>query len=113
MSLSGKMTARFLVYFVLFYGFLLIASFGLSAYFFYDITSTSSYSNIRELDAFELESDFKKDADGTYHLSQKLINSANANSGVVQLIDTNGTVLASSKKALNAVQTIPFHSLLK
>ncbi|MEK4484205.1 HAMP domain-containing sensor histidine kinase [Psychrobacillus sp. FSL H8-0484] len=98
MSLSGKMTARFLVYFVSFYGFLLIASFGLSAYFFFDITSTSSYSNIRELDAFELESDFKMDADGTYHLSQKLINSANANSGVVQLIDTNGTVLASSKK---------------
>lgn len=98
MSLSGKMTVRFLVYFVLFYGFLLLATFGMSALLFYDIINSSNYSNIRELDAFELESDFKKDADGTYHLSKKLTNSANVNSGIVQLIDTNGTVLASSEK---------------
>ncbi|TQR17505.1 sensor histidine kinase [Psychrobacillus vulpis] len=98
MSLSGKMTIRFLAYFVVFYGFLLIASSGLTAFVIYDIISTSSYTNIRDLDAFELEEDIKKDIDGTYHLSQKLIDSANANNGVVQLIDKKGTVLASSKK---------------
>ncbi|ALC86965.1 hypothetical protein AM499_14910 [Bacillus sp. FJAT-22090] len=105
MSLSGKMTTRFLAYFVIFYSVLLIVSIGLIVYFVYDLIESNSYSDIRELDAFELESDFTKDSNGVYHLSQKLIDSAHENTGLVQLINKNGKVLASSENNSNCCES--------
>ncbi|MFB5086624.1 HAMP domain-containing sensor histidine kinase [Psychrobacillus sp. PGGUH221] len=105
MSLSGKMTTRFLAYFVIFYSVLLIVSIGLIVYFVYDLMESNSYSDIRELDAFELESDFTKDSNGVYHLSQKLIDSAHENTGLVQLINKNGKVLASSENNSNCCES--------
>ncbi|MEK4082527.1 sensor histidine kinase [Psychrobacillus sp. FSL K6-1415] len=99
MRLSTKMTTRFLAYFVVFYAVLLIVSIGLIVYFVYDVMNSNSYTDIRELDAFELESDFTKDSNGTYHLSQDLIDSAHENKGLVQLVNKNGKVLASSEKS--------------
>lgn len=99
MRLSTKMTTRFLAYFVVFYAVLLIVSVGLIVYFVYDVMNSNSYTDIRELDAFELESDFTKDSNGTYHLSQDLIDSAHENKGLVQLVNKNGKVLASSEKS--------------
>ncbi|SEN77323.1 His Kinase A (phospho-acceptor) domain-containing protein [Paenisporosarcina quisquiliarum] len=99
MGLSTKMTTRFLAYFVVFYAVLLIVSIGLIIYFVYDVMNSNSYTDIRELDAFELESDFTKDSNGTYHLSQDLIDSAHENKGLVQLVNKNGKVLASSEKS--------------
>lgn len=99
MRLSTKMTTRFLAYFVVFYAVLLIVSIGLIIYFVYDVMNSNSYTDIRELDAFELESDFTKDSNGTYHLSQDLIDSAHENKGLVQLVNKNGKVLASSEKS--------------
>lgn len=99
MRLSTKMTTRFLAYFVVFYAVLLIVSIGLIIYFVYDVMNSNSYTDIRELDAFELESDFTKDSNGTYHLSQDLIGSAHENKGLVQLVNKNGKVLASSEKS--------------
>lgn len=99
MRLSTKMTTRFLAYFVVFYAVLLIVSIGLIVYFIYDVMNSNSYTDIRELDAFELESDFTKDSNGTYHLSQDLIDSAHENKGLVQLVNKNGKVLASSEKS--------------
>ncbi|MCK1997116.1 HAMP domain-containing histidine kinase [Psychrobacillus psychrodurans] len=99
MRLSTKMTTRFLAYFVVFYAVLLIVSIGLIVYFVYDVMNSNSYTDIRELDAFELESDFTKDSNGIYHLSQDLIDSAHENKGLVQLVNKNGKVLASSEKS--------------
>lgn len=105
MRLSTKMTTRFLAYFVVFYTVLLIVSIGLIVYFVYDVVGSNSYTDIRELDAFELESDFTKDSDGTYHLSQNLIDSAHENKGLVQLVNKNGKVLASSENSSYCCQS--------
>lgn len=105
MGLSTKMTTRFLAYFFVFYTVLLVVSIGLIAYFVYDAMDSNSYTDIRKLDAFELESDFKKDSNGTYHLSQDLIDSARENNGLIQLVNKNGKVLASSENNSDCCQS--------
>ncbi|QUG40055.1 HAMP domain-containing histidine kinase [Psychrobacillus sp. INOP01] len=105
MRLSTKMTTRFLAYFVVFYTVLLIVSIGLIVYFVNDVMGSNSYTDIRELDAFELESDFTKDSNGTYHLSQDLIDSAHENKGLVQLVNKDGKVLASSENSSYCCQS--------
>ncbi|MDI2587329.1 HAMP domain-containing sensor histidine kinase [Psychrobacillus sp. NEAU-3TGS] len=104
MGLSTKMTTRFLAYFFVFYAVLLIVSIGLIAYFIYDVMENNSYTDIRELDAFELESDFRKNPNGAYHLSQDLIDSARENNGLVQLVNKHGIVLASSENNSDCCQ---------
>ncbi|MGE7932174.1 sensor histidine kinase [Viridibacillus arvi] len=97
MRLSSKMTLRFISYFAVFYIILLLSVMSLIFYAVYENETASSYVNLMTMDKMDVEMDIEE-KNGSYKLTQKLINSAEKSGGVIHLLDENGQLLASSEK---------------
>lgn|GEM_PF-380103 len=97
MRLSSKMTLRFISYFAVFYIVLLLSVMSLIFYAVYENEKASSYVNLMTMDKMDVEMDIEE-KNGSYKLTQKLINSAEKSGGVIHLLDENGQLLASSEK---------------
>ena len=107
MRLSSKISLRFLIYFVVFYAVLFLVTFGMFALIIYDLLSKEAISDIRALDAFEIESDIKKQTDGSYILSEDFVNLAKQNSGHVYLVDEVGKILVATDQEKLSSHSIP------
>lgn len=66
-------------------------------YAVYENETASSYVNLMTMDKMDVEMDIEE-KNGSYKLTQKLINSAEKSGGVIHLLDENGQLLASSEK---------------
>ncbi|MGF9979588.1 HAMP domain-containing sensor histidine kinase [Viridibacillus arvi] len=97
MRLSSKMTLRFISYFAVFYIILLLSVMSLIFYAVYENEKASSYVNLMTMDKMDVEMDIEE-KNGSFKLTQKLINSAEKSGGVIHLLDENGQLLASSEK---------------
>ncbi|MGE7837697.1 sensor histidine kinase [Viridibacillus arvi] len=97
MRLSSKMTLRFISYFAVFYIILLLSVMSLIFYAVYENETASSYVNLMTMDKMDVEMDIEE-KNGSFKLTQKLINSAEKSGGVIHLLDENGQLLASSEK---------------
>lgn len=75
MRLSSKMTLRFISYFAVFYIVLLLSVMSLIFYAVYENEKASSYVNLMTMDKMDVEMDIEE-KNGSYKLTQKLINSA-------------------------------------
>jgi len=91
------MTLRFISYFAVFYIVLLLSVMSLIFYAVYENEKASSYVNLMTMDKMDVEMDIEE-KNGSYKLTQKLINSAEKSGGVIHLLDENGQLLASSEK---------------
>ncbi|MGE7922457.1 sensor histidine kinase [Viridibacillus arvi] len=91
------MTLRFISYFAVFYIILLLSVMSLIFYAVYENEKASSYVNLMTMDKMDVEMDIEE-KNGSYKLTQKLINSAEKSGGVIHLLDENGQLLASSEK---------------
>ncbi|KGR75656.1 sensor histidine kinase [Ureibacillus sinduriensis] len=91
MKSSGKLTFRFILYFVVFYLLIIIGTIGSILYFFFYLFDKVG-NDIHTLDPFEMESEVLKTEDG-YQLSDSLIEQAIENSGQVYLLNNQMKVL--------------------
>ncbi|MEK4243946.1 ATP-binding protein [Psychrobacillus sp. FSL K6-2684] len=106
MRLSSKISLRFLVYFVVFYAVLFLVTFGMFAYIIFDLLSKEAISDIRALEAFEIESDIAKQPDGSYVFSEDFIKLAKQNSGHLYLVDQAGEVLATTEQEILSIEWV-------
>ena len=113
MRLSSKLSLRFLIYFVVFYAVLFLVTFGMFALIIYDLLSKEAISDIRALDAFEIESDIKKQTDGSYILSEDFVNLAKQNSGHVYLVDEVGKILVATDQENQSSHSIEWTAIQK
>lgn len=91
MKSSGKLTFRFISYFVIFYLLIIIGTIGSILYFFFYLFDKVG-NDIHALDPFEMESEVVKSEDG-YQLSDSLIEQAEENSGQIYLLNNQMKVL--------------------
>lgn len=113
MRLSSKLSLRFLIYFVVFYAVLFLVTFGMFAYIIYDLLSKEVISDIRALDAFEIESDIKKQPDGSFTLSEDFVKLAEQNSGHVYLVDKGGKILVATDQEKQSPHSIEWTAIQK
>lgn len=95
--MSSKITLRFALYFFVFYMVLVLATTALIILLFVKVlTGFNAYSNIKEVEVETIEKHIVEDAKGNFMLSEELIQIAQESGGVLQLVDANGKVTASS-----------------
>lgn len=99
MKLSGKLTWRFIVYFLSFYFMLFIGTTIIVVLFIMKILTGYYYHDIRALEKYELERGVIEQ-DGTVTFSESLLNIAERSGGILQIVDSDGTVLQSSKEGV-------------
>ncbi|MBB4824613.1 signal transduction histidine kinase [Sporosarcina luteola] len=96
MKLSNKMTFRFIIYFLTFYGMLFLGTAIMFGFFLFEMMKGFYYHDIRVLEQSEMEWAVQQD-EGGVGLSDSLIDIAERSGGIVQILDENGSVLNSSK----------------
>ena len=95
--MSSKITFRFATYFLVFYIALVLATTTVIILLFVEVlTGFNAYSDIKDVEEWTIEEHVKEDSKGNYVLSEGLIQIAQESGGVLQLIDANGKVIASS-----------------
>lgn len=99
MKLSSKMTIRFILYFLTFYGILFIGTTILIVVFFSNFLSDFYFHDIRALEKTDVERGILHE-NGTQSFSDPFINIANRSGGIVQLIDERGRVVHSTREGV-------------
>ncbi|GKV55254.1 two-component sensor histidine kinase [Sporosarcina sp. NCCP-2222] len=99
MKLSNKMTFRFILYFLAFYGILFIGTAIMFGVFIFQMMKGFYYHDIRVLEQSEMEWAVIHDDKGISP-SDALLDIAERSGGIVQILDQDGTVLASSKDGI-------------
>lgn len=96
MRLSGKMTVRFIAYFLLFYGILFIGTAIMVGLFLYRMMTGLYFHDIRALEQAEI-STAVIESDHSFTFSESLVDIARRSGGFVQLLDAEGKILVSSE----------------
>ena len=96
MKLSGKLTVRFIAYFLLFYGILFIGTAVMIVIFMYRLFMGLYFHDIRALEQIEIETAIVESGH-SYVFSESLVDIAKRSGGIVQLLDAEGNVLISSE----------------
>ncbi|QTD39980.1 sensor histidine kinase KdpD [Sporosarcina sp. Te-1] len=99
MKLSNKMTFRFILYFLTFYGMLFIGTALMFGFFIFEMMKGFYYHDIRVLEQSEVEWAVLQD-EGGISLSDALLDIAERSGGIVQILDKDGSVLTSSKEGI-------------
>lgn len=115
---SGKLTVKFILYFVLFYILIIAGTIGSIATFFYFINETAG-DDIHIYDAFDFEADITKTKDG-YKIADSLKEHAEENSGQLYLLNKSSDIIDYSgetcqlcelpKNELMAMDTTGLHT---
>lgn len=114
MKLSGKMTLRFVGYFLAFYAILVVASLLVIVYIFAElVTGFAMYSDIRESDMETIERHIHVSKEGRYSFSTSLEEIAQRSGGGLELIDKQGNVLLSSGESTTVPATYSFSDLIE
>lgn len=99
MKLSNKMTFRFILYFLAFYGILFIGTAIMFGVFIFQMMKGFYYHDIRVLEQSEMEWAVIHDDKGISP-SDALLDIAERSGGIVQILSKEGEVLASSKDGI-------------
>ena len=95
--MSSKITLRFAFYFLVFYmALFLVTTTVIVLLLIKLLTGFNAYSDIKEVEVWEIEKHIEEDSKGNHVFSEELIQISQKSGGVIQLIDANRKVIVSS-----------------